>query len=109
MILKIGNAKSLSAPIDWTVTLDDRSEKIETIGGVYIQDNGIIDEGTTINGSARFSPADFLLLKQHWAERTPVTVIDQSGATGQWRVKLRSYKYVEKFEKYVDVSFELWR
>lgn len=110
-MIKIGDAVSLGRPTDWTYTPDDRQKQVEIIGGVSVQDFGHVAAGDKFSFSAQFENAQFAKIVEYWNKRILVDITDQGGNT--WagcRVILKSYSYVEKFEKkVVKATLEIWR
>ena len=108
--IKIGNVWSLRTPESWEYRPDDRQERIELIGDVIVQDEGHVARGDIIACTAVFKKVDWEnSIKGYWKNRTRVTVSDESGQ--EWhnaRVVLKSYKYYDKFPKYVILTLEFW-
>lgn len=110
MAISIGSIKSYKRPSSWTITPDDRQEQIEIIGGVHVQDEGVVAAGEKITCTAIFSAAAFATLEDYWQDRTKVTVIDESGTTRtNCRVVIKSYTYVERFPAFYTVTLEFWK
>lgn len=109
MHIKIGEAKTLSVE-NWEVTLDDRQTKLETIGGVVVQDFGHVDAGDSFSCTVTLSRADAEILRNYWHNRTLVTVTDEAGVAHEnLRVIIKSYSYVPHFKDFYRVSLEFWR
>lgn len=110
MVINIGSALSFRTPESWEVTPDDRQSKIEIVGGIYIEDLGLVDSGETVTCQAIFNAENWALIQGYWSNRTLVNVIDQSGnSLGNRRVIVKKYKYQDKkFMKYYLVDLELW-
>ena len=110
MAISIGTVRSYKRPSSWTVTPDDRQEVIDIIGGVHVQDEGIVDAGEKITCIAIFTAAAWATVKDYWINRTKVTVVDESGNTyTNCRVVVKSYTHVERFPAYYTVTLEFWR
>lgn len=110
MKIKIGEAVSLSAPSSFEYKLDDRQKIIETDGGNIVQDYGYVPSGDVVSCRATFERNEFLKLWDYFVNRTLVAVYDHAG--NKWegiRVKIISYGYEERFEKYINVEMNLWR
>ena len=107
--IKIGDVETLRTE-NWSVTPDDRQTRIETIGGVVVQDFGHVEEGDSFSCSVTVSAAVAPLLAEYWHNRIPVTVRDVGGLVYQnMRVIIKKYSYVDKFEDYWRADLELWR
>lgn len=110
MAIRVGDAVSFRRPESWEVTPDDRQEVIETLGGVYVQDNGLITDGEKIACQVVFDEANFALIKQYWQTRALVQVTDHAGNyMGQRRVVVKKYCYVDKHPRFYVVDVEFWR
>lgn len=110
--IKIGEARTLSLPTNYSHVFDDRQQQIETIGGVVIEDEGYIAAGDKISFSANFLIDDFVnKIVSYWTNRTLVDVVDTGGNTWQsCRILVKSYSYVEKHETTaVSAEIEIWR
>ena len=70
--IRIGEVFSFRTPESWQETFDDRQERIEVIGGVEVQDYGVIDEGRILTCSAIFKVSDWEnVIKNYCKNRTP--------------------------------------
>ena len=109
MVIKIGTAKSMKKPAEWGNNPDDRQTLVKIIGGVIVIDNGLIEDGETITCQAIFDVKNWLIVKGYWYGRTMVEVVDHAdNSLGEKRIVVKKYKYVEKHEKFYDVTLELW-
>jgi len=109
MAINVGSAVSFKNPESWENTPDDRQTQIKTVGGIYVEDNGIIPDGEVVGCQAVFDAANWALIKGYWYSRTMVAVMDHAGnSLGAKRVVVKKYKYVDKHPKYYDVTLEFW-
>ena len=110
-MIYINDIPSLRDPESYEITPDERVEKIETIGGIVVQDLGHVAQGDVISVECVFSTENWERVKALWEARQKVTFTDSAGAT--WlgmRIVLRRYRPLEKFQRgYVTAQFELWR
>ena len=110
IMVKIGDAYSLSNPKNESITPDDRQETIEIIGGVVVQDFGRVEQGDKISWTLQFWKKDWDLIKQYWNNRELVEITDAAGEVFFARVVVRSYSRIYKFEnKAIEANIELWR
>lgn len=110
MIIRIGDAVSLSRPENFKYTPDDRQTVIETDGGNIVQDYGHISSGDRINFSAVFRRDEFMKIWEYFNSRSKIDFVDHSGITWQgMRVRVVSYGYEDRFEQFIDCEIELWR
>lgn len=109
MVISIGTAKSFKKPESWENTPDDRQTLIKIIGGVYVEDNGLIANGEVLSCQVVFDAANWAIIKGYWYNRAMVEVIDHAGnALGVKRIVVKKYGYVDKFPKYYTVTLEFW-
>ena len=109
MHIKIGEVETLRTE-NWDVIPDDRQTRVETIGGLVVQDFGRVEEGDSFSCSVTVSAADSVLLNSYWIERQLVDVRDTGGnILSDMRVVIKKYGYVERFETYYWAEIELWR
>lgn len=109
IVINIGTAHSFKKPDSWENTPDDRQQIIKIIGGVHIEDNGLIASGEVISCQAVFDSANWAIVKGYWIARTLVAVTDHAGNNlGNKRVVVKKYGYVDKFPKYYTVNLEFW-
>ena len=107
--IRIGDAVTFRDPETWGYTFDDRQERIEIIGGVYVSDYGYTPEGDTITCDVVLSKVNFDIVLNYWTNRTPVNITDVSGEIyANRRVLVKSYQYVAKFPDFVYASLEFW-
>lgn len=108
--LKIGDAVAFKRPESWTITPDDRQEKHETIGGVVVEDYGVVDAGETIATTAIFNYYNYLKVLEYWRSRQKVPVIDVAGIDhGALRVVVKSDTYIDRFESFHKLELEFWK
>ena len=109
MHIKIGDVKTLTVA-DWEITPDDRQTQIQTIGGVIVQDFGLIPEGEKISCTITIRVEDAATLYSYWHNRELVNVEDAAGSVYKnMRVLVKSYRYLEGFTKYLKIKLEFWR
>ena len=108
--IRIGEAWSLRTPESWNEQPDDRQERVEVVGGVVVQDQGVVEEGTIFSCQAIFRTADwFNIIRPYWLNRTKVTVSDESGKIYEnVRVVYKGRQYLPKFPKYTTLNLEFW-
>lgn len=116
--IKIGEIETLDSS-DWAVVPDDRQTRIETIGGIEIQDFGRVPEADVYTCKATLVAEAAAEVADYWHNRTRVTVRDTAGNEHEnLRVIVKKYNYVEHFEnfdnlgkreQYYAVEFEFWR
>ena len=109
MIL-INDIPSLGNPFTFELTVEDRIEKIELIGGNAVQDFGHVETGDVFSLECIFHRDNWTRIKTLWATRQLVTFTDVAGVVWQnLRIVIQRIKYVEYFPDHVRVTFQLWR
>ena len=109
MKIKINEIESYRAPENYTVSVDDRIEKIEVINGNCVQDYGHISSGDVISFTALFHKDAVAQIAELWVARTLVTFTDEAGnILPNQRIVVRSYKYEPRFPDYYQLTLELW-
>lgn len=109
MHIKIGAVQTLTVS-DWEITPDDRQSLIQTIGGVVVQDFGLIPEGEKYTCQITIRVEDAETLYSYWHNRTLVDVEDAAGSIySNVRIKVKSYRYLDGFTKYLKINLEIWR
>ena len=109
MVINIGTAKSFKKPDSWESTPDDRQTLIKIIGGVYVDDQGLIADGEVLSCQVVFDATNWQIVKGYWVNRTRVAVVDHAGIMlGNKRVVVKKYSYVDKFPNYYTVTLEFW-
>ena len=107
--IKIGEIETLRTE-NWQIIPDDRQTRIETIGGVVVQDFGHVEAGDSYSCNVTVPSAGANIIAAYWHNRTFVPIIDAHGvAIGDMRVVIKKYGYVDRFEDYVWAEIELWR
>ena len=92
IVINIGSAKSFRTPDGWKVAPDDRQSRDEIVGGVYVQDFGVVDCGETLSCQAIFDSTNWSTVKGYWLARTLVDVTDPDGSDmGNRRVVVKDY------------------
>lgn len=108
--IRIGDVWSLRTPERWNEQPDDRQERIEVVGSVVVQDQGVVDEGKIFSCQAIFKTADwFNTIKSYWLNRTKVTITDELGREYEnVRIVYKGRQYMPKFPKYTILNLEFW-
>ena len=110
MVIRIGDAVSLSRPENFKYTPDDRQTVIETDGGNIVQDYGHISSGDKMTFSCVFEREEFVKVYNYWHNRELVNFTDTAGNVWEdIRVKIISYGYEQHFENYINAELEIWR
>lgn len=109
-MIYINGIASFRDPESYKVTVDDRVQRIEIIGGVAIQDYGYIEAGDTISITCLFSEINFNQILALWKARANVTFTDTAGEQrGNMRIFMKEYERDKNFPDYIMASFELWK
>lgn len=110
-VIKIGTVESFNVVNPIEIMPDDRQELVQTIDGVYVVDNGCIENGSKMQGTIILKAADWSTVKGYWTGRTLVDVTDQDDNTYlNCRIVVKSYKhYSLEYPNYWVISFEVWR
>ena len=106
----INGIPSFRDPESCKVTLGDRVQKIEVIGGVVIQDLGRVEDDDVFSITCMFTTENFNQLMSLWTLRTPVTFKDTGGT--DWSnlyLVMKEFERDKNFPQYVMATFELWR
>lgn len=108
--IKIGDVETLRTE-KWDMVPDDRQTRIDTIGGVEVQDFGYVPEGDTFTCSITVEAAGFEVICQYWHNREFVTVRDVSGREiPHLRPVVKKYGYIDNFEETsYRADMEFWR
>lgn len=107
--IKIGDAETLRTE-NWKIVPDDRQTKIETIGGVIVQDFGHVEAGDNFSCTVTLPTAAATAVFAYWHNRVPVDVRDVNGLIlPNMRVVVKEYSYVDRFENFISASLEFWR
>lgn len=109
-MITIGSVRSVGHVENYTSKPDDRQSLVQTIGGVVVEDYGVVDNGEVLSMTATFDSTNYDALVLLWKNRTLSSVTLEDGSVITARVVIRSYTYADKlFPGYKKVSFELWR
>lgn len=109
MHIRIGDVETLSVE-DWTFIPDDRQKKVETVGGVEVQDFGHIEKGDSFSCRVRLREEDAVTVYYYWHNREFVDVEDEGGTVWQdMRVKVKRYTRIKYFPRYYQLELEFWR
>ena len=109
-MIYINDIPSFRAPESEDLIIDDRTEKIELIGGNVVQSYGHIESGDVFSLECIFSAFNYNRLKALWLADERVMYIDEDGDVHtNLRVVLRHRRRVPKFPKYFILIFELWK
>lgn len=104
--------KSIGRTTDVEIVPDDRQEIVKTIGGVVVEDYGVIANGEIISLSAVFSENDYNnTLLNYWSNRTKVTVtLDDGTIINNARIVIRRTQFAnEVLNQYKKVYLEVWK
>lgn len=103
--------KSIGRTTDMEIVPDDRQEIVKTIGGVVVEDYGVITNGEITTLSCVFSATDYSTLLNYWSNRTKVTVtLDDGTIINNARIVIRRTQFAnEVLNKYKKVYMEVWR
>ncbi len=108
MSVRIGQARSLNDPESETVLPDDRQELIQVMGGVVVQDYGVVAAGEKIAWTLNFLPSEWEKVVTYWKNRTMVAVTGAGGKPFMARVLVKSYRRIDRFRGAVTAQLELW-
>ena len=88
--------------------VDDRKQKIPLINGTAIQSGGVFFDGFSL--TVVFRKDKFEQFKYLWLTNQKVSYTDKEGVVySDLTIKVSKFGYVDHFERYVKVEFELWR
>lgn len=114
-MIQIGNIKSIYTE-NLNIVPDDRQELVKVVssqgvGGVVVEDYGVVDNGEVITLSAVFSSSDYAALSNIWKNRTLSAVtLDDGTVISSARIVIRSTSYYDtKLSGYKKVTMEVWR
>ncbi len=108
MSVRIGEAKSMNDPESETIMPDDRQELIQVMGGVVVQDYGVVDSGLKISWTLNFLQPEWEKVVGYWKNRTLVTVTGTGEKSFIARVIVKSYRRIDRFRNAVTAQLELW-
>lgn len=106
----INEIASLRDPETFELSIEDRIEKIELIGGNAVQDYGHVETGDVFTVECVFHRDAWAQIQELWKSRTLINFTDEAGTV--WlnlRLVIKSLRYIRKFPQYVSVKFELWK
>ena len=111
MAIRIGNIKSIGNAENLSIIPDDRQTLVKVVGGVIVEDYGVVNNGEVISLSAVFSASDYSALLLLWRNRTLVNVIlDDGTPINNARIVIKSTTYWNSIiSSYKKVAFEIWR
>ena len=110
LLIFINDIPSLRDPESFELIFDDRIEKVQLINGNAVQDYGHVDNGDYFVVTAIFAIANYLRLQNVWINRQKVSFTDEAGVIwSDLRLVFRKIKYLKKFPKYIELTFELWK
>ena len=95
---------------DWGVIPDDRQTRLETIGGMVVQDFGSDNGGKTFSCKVTLTAAAFDVVNGYALNREFVPIRDVSGRElPPSRVVNKKYGYVQHYEaEYYWAELEFW-
>lgn len=110
-MIQIGNIKSVGHAENFNISPDDRQTLVQVVGGVTVEDYGVVDNGEVISLVATFSAADYAALVTVWKNRTLLTVtLDDGTVINNARIVLRNITYANtQMTGYKRVTMEVWR
>lgn len=110
-MVQIGNIKSVGRSDGLDIVPDDRQELVKIIGGVTVEDYGVVADGEVISFSAVFTATDYETLRDYWSSRTLVRVVlDDGKVIDDARVVVRRTTYADDLlNSYKKVQLEVWR
>lgn len=110
-MVQIGNIKSIGRTDGLDIAPDDRQELVKIIGGVTVEDYGVVADGEVISFSAVFAATDYETLRGYWSSRTLVRVVlDDGKVIDNARVVVRRTTYADDLlNSYKKVQLEVWR
>ena len=103
--------ESIGKTSDLEIVPDDRQEIVQIIGGVTVEDYGVIADGEVTSFSATFSSSDYNTLVDYWRLRTKVKVtFDDGRIINDARIVIRRTQYYDDLlNGYKKVTLEVWR
>lgn len=108
--IKINDIESFRRPESFSITPDDRLERIPVMNGVVVQDAGYVEEGDIISLEAMFGSEEMDEILGLWKDREKVTLTDEAERTYDNLVmNIKELKYVPCFPSHVFITMELWR
>ncbi len=108
MSVRIGQARSLNDPESETILPDDRQELIQVMGGVVVQDYGVVTEGTKATWQLDFTQSEWDKIVSYWTNRTMVTVSGAGWSPFTARVIVKSYRRIDRFRTCIKAQLEFW-
>lgn len=109
-MIYINDIPSFRDPEKEILTIDDRIEKIELLGGAIAQDLGRVEAGDVLSLKCLFTRENYLKLESLWLTRAKVNYTDNVGVVWQnMRLKITQIEREPNFLGYIFVTFELWR
>lgn len=95
---------------NWRVIPDDRQKRLNTIGGIEVQDFGHVEEGDTITCDVTLEGADAGTVFDYWHNRTRVNVVDEGDYVySNMRVRITEYFRIKNFPPAFTAKLEFWR
>lgn len=109
-MIYINDIPSFRAPESEDYIFDDRTEKIELIGGNVVQSYGHVESGDTFSLECVFSAFNYNRIKLLWLADARVIYTDEDGDVHtNLRLVFRRKRRVPKFPEYILLTFELWK
>ena len=113
-MIQVGSIKSIGRATDYSYTLDDRQELIQTVYGAVAVDGwegSRFADGDVVSCKATFTKADAETIRSWWAGRTKQNIVLDNGDTiNNARIIVRQIGMVEGFySSYQSLSLEFWR
>lgn len=103
--------KSIGRTTDMEIVPDDRQEIVKVVGGVVVEDYGVVANGEITTLSCVFSATDYSTLLNYWSNRTRVTVtLDDGTVISNARIVIRRTQFAnEVLNQYKKVYLEVWK
>ena len=105
----INDIPSFRDPERCTLIFSDRVEKIETLGGIVVQDLGHIEDDDVFFIECMFTVENCARVSELWESRTKVRFTDTAGVVyNEMRIVIKELTRDKDFPKYIMMKFELW-
>lgn len=113
-MIQVGSIKSIGRATDYSYTLDDRQELIQTVNGAVAVDGWDgqrVSAGDVVSCKATFTKADAETIRNWWSGRTKQDVVLDNGDTiNEARIIVRQINMVDGFySSYQSLSLEFWK
>lgn len=106
-MFRIGSVVAIEDPSTFKVSEDDRIQNVPVIGGVYLEDLGLIDAGKTYDVTLTIAAADYDVLRGYRLAGTAPAMTDHRGnSLGSRAFRIKGKTYVEGCDL-VEVELEI--